>query len=113
MKKSFYPSIVFLFLFNASFSQTVVISDETDRVEGKEGPGVSTTLEIVNSREIEKFWANHLKSYGRMSIKNDFYTVSEARIPKIAGNSPARIFPLVVIPLKGVASSSASIFSDL
>jgi hypothetical protein len=101
MKKPIHLSFFLLFFFQASFSQTVIITEESDRVEGMEVPGITTTLNLMDSREIEKFWTSQLKSYGRMTVKNDFFIVEEGQIPKIAGNTPARIFSRITLTTDG------------
>ncbi len=70
-------------------------------MEGKEVPGVTTTLEIKDVKDVEKQWMNQFKSYGRVTEKNGFFVVQEAYIPKIASNNPARTFSRILLTEEG------------
>ncbi len=95
-------TILFLLVFTIpAFSQTVVVNEETDRVEGQEVPGVSTTLDITDSREVQKAWTSQLKSYGRTTEREGFLMVPEAYIPGISVNNSARVFSRITLTNEG------------
>lgn len=100
--KKLRSTLAFLFIAPLTlFAQTVVVTEQTDRVEGKEVPGVTTTLEIKDSRDVQKQWMNQFKSYGRVTEKDGFFVVSEAYIPKIAINNPGRTFSRILLTEEG------------
>ncbi len=78
-------------------AQTVIVKEETARVEGQEVPGISATLEVNDAREVQKLWMNQFKSYGRVNERDGMFVVNEATIPKISMNSPARTFSRILL----------------